>query len=134
MSLNRHQMRESAFKMIFAQSVNPDADPEELKKQVLEEFHETDVADPFLDNLVTGVQENVSSINETIGKELKAGWTVNRLANPDRVILQIGTYEIKHTEVSNSVAINEALELAKKYTDEKARKFINGVLSNVAKD
>ncbi|MCC3237359.1 transcription antitermination factor NusB, partial [Pediococcus acidilactici] len=60
MSLNRHQMRESAFKMIFAQSVNPDADPEELKKQVLEEFHETDVADPFLDNLVTGVQENVS--------------------------------------------------------------------------
>ncbi|MEE6724965.1 transcription antitermination factor NusB [Pediococcus acidilactici] len=134
MSLNRHQMRESAFKMIFAQSVNPDADPEELKKQVLEEFHEADVADPFLSNLVTGVQENESAINDTISKELKAGWTVKRLANPDRVILQIGTYEIKYTEIPNSVAINEALELAKKYTDEKARKFINGVLSNVAKD
>ncbi|MEE6657145.1 transcription antitermination factor NusB [Pediococcus acidilactici] len=134
MSLNRHQMRESAFKMIFAQSVNPDVDPEELKKQVLEEFHEADVADPFLNNLVTGVQENESAINDTISKELKAGWTVKRLANPDRVILQIGTYEIKYTEIPNSVAINEALELAKKYTDEKARKFINGVLSNVAKD
>ena len=64
---------------------------------------------------------------------LKKGWTVKRLESPDRVILQMGTYEIKYTETPDKVAINEALELAKKYTDEDARKFINGVLSNIAK-
>lgn len=47
--------------------------------------------------------------------------------------IQMGTYEIKYTETPDKVAINEALELAKKYTDEDARKFINGVLSNIAK-
>lgn len=132
MSLNRHQIRESAFKIIFAKSANPDADLGELQDQVLEEFHETEAPDKFLKDLVIGVNSNLEAINELIGSELKQGWTVNRLESPDRVILQLGTYELKYTDVPDKVAINEALELAKKYTDENARKFINGVLSNIA--
>ncbi|KRN95276.1 transcription antitermination factor NusB [Pediococcus stilesii] len=132
MSLNRHQIRESAFKIIFAKSANPDADLGELQDQVLEEFHETEAPDKFLKDLVVGVNSNLEAINELIGSELKQGWTVNRLESPDRVILQLGTYELKYTDVPDKVAINEALELAKKYTDENARKFINGVLSNIA--
>lgn len=133
MSLNRHQIRESAFKIIFAKSANPDADLSELQDQVLEEFHETEAPDQFLKDLVMGVSLKLEAINETISGELKKGWTVKRLESPDRVILQMGTYEIKYTETPDKVAINEALELAKKYTDEDARKFINGVLSNIAK-
>ncbi|TLQ04639.1 transcription antitermination factor NusB [Pediococcus stilesii] len=132
MSLNRHQIRESAFKIIFAKSANPDADLGELQDQVLEEFHETEAPDKFLKDLVIGVNSNLEAINKLIGSELKQGWTVNRLESPDRVILQLGTYELKYTDVPDKVAINEALELAKKYTDESARKFINGVLSNIA--
>lgn len=132
MSLNRHQIRESAFKIIFAKNANPEADLGEVQDQVLEEFHETEAPDQFLKELVVGVTSNVEAINETIGGELKKGWTVNRLESPDRVILQMGTYELKYTDVPDKVAINEALELAKKYTDDSARKFINGVLSNIA--
>jgi N utilization substance protein B len=131
-SLNRHQIRESAFKIIFAKSANPDADLAELQNQVLEDFNETTEPDQFLKDLVIGVQMNLEAINELIGGELKKGWTVKRLESPDRVILELGTYEIKYTDTPDKVAINEALELAKKYTDEDARKFINGVLSKIA--
>ena len=61
-------------------------------------------------------------------------WTIDRLGLTDAAIIEIAIYEIKYTETPNIVCINEAIELSKKYSDDKVSKMINGILDKVYKD
>ncbi|WP_235720539.1 transcription antitermination factor NusB, partial [Liquorilactobacillus vini] len=71
-------------------------------------------------------------INQVITEFLKQNWSLERLNKADLVIMQIAVFEIKFiTETPDKVAVNEALELAKEFSDEKSRRFINGILSNL---
>ena len=62
------------------------------------------------------------------------GWTIDRLGNTDIAILRIGIFELLYTKTPPIVAINEAVELSKKYSDDSVRKMINGVLDKVYHD
>ena len=79
--------------------------------------------------LVRGVQNNVEKIDALIEKYLK-GWKLNRL---DLIIMRVAIFEMTspELEVPQTVALNEAIEIAKTYSDEKSAKFINGILSNL---
>lgn len=80
-----------------------------------------------------GIQEHLEEIDNKIQDNL-VKWKLNRLANIDRTILRIATYEIMfNEEIPNKVSINEAIELAKKYADDKSPAFINAVLDKVSK-
>lgn len=81
-------------------------------------------------DIILVVNENRSSIDEQISSAL-VDWQVTRLAHIDRDILRIAVAEIKYLEVPQSVAINEAVELAKRYSEEDSHRFINGVLRRV---
>ena len=59
------------------------------------------------------------------------GWTIDRLGNTDIAILRMGIFELLYTDTPDVVAINEAVELAKKYSDDSVRKMINGVLDKI---
>ena len=82
--------------------------------------------------LVRGVQYNVEKIDALIEKYLK-GWKLNRIVRLDLIIMRVAIFEMTspELEVPQTVALNEAIEIAKTYSDEKSAKFINGILSNL---
>lgn len=95
-----------------------------------EEAGQGDVELPlFLLNLVTGVSQSKEELDQKIAQHLKAGWTVDRLTLVEKNILRLGVFEITEFDTPQLVAVNEAIELAKQFSDEKSSRFINGILS-----
>ncbi|WP_057890640.1 transcription antitermination factor NusB [Paucilactobacillus oligofermentans] len=133
MSMNRHQIRKSAFQTLFAQLANDDADVAELYTEVLAIDHENEVPE-YLVTLVEGVNEHREELNEQIQGLLSSKWTVKRIAKSDLIILQIALFELQFVDdIPSAVVINEALELAESFSDDTSKKFINGVLGSFEK-
>ncbi|MGM9881231.1 MAG: transcription antitermination factor NusB [Bacilli bacterium] len=84
----------------------------------------------FLTSIVHGVIDNIEDIDIYISKYLE-NWSIERLGLTDQAIIRIATYELIYTDTPDLVCINEAIELAKKYSDEKVVKMINGVLDKI---
>lgn len=106
---------------------------EEVINEMMEslEFEDRKKVDiEFLYNLVNGVINNLDEIDNNISKYLE-NWNIERLGLTDQAIIRIATYELLFTETPNLVCINEAIELSKKYSDEKVVKVINGVLDKI---
>ena len=134
---SRRDLRERAFQTLFAL---------EFGGEVLEQAHfaytfdkpigeETEVDVPAFLNLVTGVRGDLAQLDSQIEAKLKEGWSLSRLIVTDRTLLRLGLYEItSFEETPGRVAINEIIEIAKKYSDETSAKFINGVLSQFVTD
>lgn len=89
-----------------------------------------DVENEFVTNSINGILENRKEIFELANKYLK-NWPMDRLNKVDQAIISLGIYELKFTETPPIVAINEAVELSKKYSDEKVTKMINAVLDEI---
>jgi len=88
--------------------------------------------EPFVVELVTGVEARGDELDEVLGR-LAKGWAVDRMAVLDRAILRIGAFELLACpETPVAVVISEAVELAKRYSTEESGKFVNGVLAGVA--
>ena len=131
--MSRTSAREHAFKILFQlQFVREET--EESVKQYLdsfttEEVDENDLA--FILKEVEGVRTHEEELDQKISAALK-GWTLYRLSRVDRCILRLAVFEILFDpEIPQTVSINEAIELAKKYSQEAAPGFINGVLAGV---
>jgi len=118
--------------MLFALNANPDADHDALFQRVLTDDPNQLVPVPdYLQTLVDGVLASQSDLDTQIDQYLSTGWQLKRIAKTDLVILRLAFYEIDDVEeVPNRVAVNEALELAKKFSDDRSRRFINGVLAH----
>ena len=130
MSITRHQVREIAFQTLFAINSNPDANVQTVIDSLLGEKHVTKQPE-YLATLVDGVLAKQADLDEMISSKLNAKWTLSRLSKTDLIILRLGLYEIKYVnDIPAKVALNEALQLANEFSDEKERSFINGVLSN----
>ena len=84
----------------------------------------------FVKEMVTGVLDKKNDIDNIANKYLK-DWDIKRLSLPDQAILRMGIYELLYTDTPDIVAINEAVELSKKYSDDKVKNMINGVLDKV---
>lgn len=125
---NRSELREIAMTVLYQtyifQDSNQEYDVNELIKEQLE------VENDFVNDLVFNVLEKQKEINKLANKYL-VDWNINRLSKVDRAILSIGIYELMYTETPNVVAINEAIELSKKYSDEKVTKMLNATLDKI---
>lgn len=86
--------------------------------------------DEFITNIVKGVLDKDDELNTLANKYLN-NWKIERLGLTDQAIIKMSTYEILYTDTPNKVCINEAIELAKKYSDESVVGIINGVLDKV---
>lgn len=113
-------------------NANPEADRQVIYQQLLsDEDGETAVVPAYLEKLVAGVLEKQTELDDQIKKYLTTGWTLQRIAKTDLVILRIAFYELDYqSDIPKRVAVNEALELAKQFSDDRSRRFINGVLSH----
>lgn len=88
----------------------------------------------FIENETFGIIENLDFIDSKI-KQFSVGWSLERLDKVDLTILRVSIYEMLFApDIPNKVAINEAVEIAKKYSSLKSHKFINGILASVEKD
>lgn len=128
MKLNRTQAREKImiilYQIDFYIKNNMSYDVEEVIKENIE------IDNNFIKDIVYGVFDNIKSIDKTISKYLE-NWDLDRLGKTDKAILRMATYEILFFDTPNIVAINEAIELSKKYSDEKVVKLINAVLDKI---
>lgn len=138
--LTRREIREKALQALYPFDFNQELTKSETIRYALEYNQEEIISEDqeefipqYLDQLVSGVCEHQKELDEKIQANLR-GWSLPRLAKTDVIIMRIAIYEMLYVEdVPTKVALNEAVELTKKYSDDKSRKFVNGVLSNVAK-
>lgn len=130
MLYNRSESRETAMKILYQVFLyEGNKIPyrlEEIKKENIE------IENEFINLLVEGVIEKKKELDSIINKNLK-NWTIERLGKTDQAILRLAVYELIHTDTPDVVCINEAIELSKKYSDEKIKNMINGVLDNILK-
>lgn len=133
MDLSRHQIRKVAFQVLFAKHVNADADVEALYQQLIPSKPDQPTIVPeYLVTLVNGVTAHEDELDALINTKLAKKWSVGRLSNPDLIVLRLGLYEMQYSaEVPTRVALNEAIELAKEFSDDDSRRFVNGVLSQL---
>ncbi|WP_409022798.1 transcription antitermination factor NusB [Dellaglioa sp. P0083] len=131
--VTRHTIREKAFQALFALNSNPDGDREAIYRELLEvPDEESAVIPPYLEALVSGVSDKQAEIDSVIEENLTSRWKLSRLNNTDLIILRLAIYEMKYVDdVPAKVALNEALEIAKEFSDDESRKFVNGVLDPV---
>ena len=132
MSISRHQIRKIAFQTLFALNSNPEAKAEDIYRELLDEATSNQPIPAYLEQLVEGVLNNQLKIDELIAKHLNKNWTLARLNRTDLLILRLAVYEITfEQDLANKVALDEALQLAKEFSDDKSRRFINGILNNL---
>lgn len=134
--MTRSQAREHIFKLLYEmQFKQEETDVEEVVFTYLENFPEENVSDndkAFILSEVKGVCQTKESLDEEIAGAVK-GWSLGRISKVDLAILRLAVYEIRCVpEIPVSVSINEAVELAKKYSQSAARSFINGILGSIA--
>lgn len=135
--MSRTKSREIAFKFIYSMSygqektdsaVDSILDSYEEELPILEGENRA-----FFDNLTDGVKNNLVKIDESLLSKLK-NWSIDRIFKIDLAILRLAIYELMYTEVPYKVAINEAVELAKKYGNDESYTFVNGVLREIVKE
>ncbi|MDD4569917.1 MAG: transcription antitermination factor NusB [Tepidanaerobacteraceae bacterium] len=130
--MSRKIARERAFKMLFAIDIGENT-MEEAAEIVISNSNDQSQKSFILEE-VKGSLDSILEIDELINKHSNE-WTVERMAATDRNILRLSVYEILYRkDIPISVSINEAVEIAKKYCDERSYKFINGLLGAIAKD
>lgn len=128
MSISRTEARTKAMTILYQinlynkNKISYDIDT------IIKENIDTD--DEFINKLVHGVLDKESTLNELANKYLN-NWNISRLGLTDQAIIRIATYELLYTDTPKKVCIDEAIELAKDYSDEKVVKMINGVLDKV---
>ena len=125
---NRSELREVIIKILYQIEIlnetNIDYELIELIKEQI------DVENEFVKNTIEGIIKYKNKIIKLDNKYLK-DWTMDRLNKVDQAILLLGTYELMYIDTPSIVAINEAIELSKKYSEEAVTKMINGVLDKI---
>ena len=132
--MKRRKAREFALQLLFQTDFTKSA----IERKDLEEFWSGKTVTPevreFTENLVKGTLEKLDDIDMTIEKATK-NWLLKRMAAVDRNILRSAAYELLYRQdIPTAVTINEALEIAKKFSSTESASFLNGVLDKLAKE
>lgn len=129
--MTRREEREEAFIIIFEAGFSNNMDIPSIIQTAIEERDCKN--SEYIYNTVIGTIKNISESDKLIEEHSK-GWKVNRLSRVSLAILRMAIYEIYYNEeIPQSVAINEAVELAKKYDNDEAPSFINGILGSIVR-
>ena len=131
-AISRREARELVLQLLFETEFQLEKSPDEIYQLAIEDREI--IEDPYVKEVYFGVLDQKAKVDEQISGHSK-GWTVDRIAPVTRNILRIAIYELlMRKDIPDRVAINEAIELSKKYDDDKAKAFINGILNSVKDD
>ena len=132
---SRRKARECALQMLFAADV-AETPPDEVLRTYWSELGDTDLEDPareFATRLAAGTLAQLDALDERIRSRAEH-WRIARMAVVDRNILRLAVYEFLHEPTPRTVAINEALEIARRFSTYEATQFINGILDAIKRD
>lgn len=130
----RSEARDAAFTVVFQLSFHSD-DMDIIFDELLQARPESEQNLGYIRAVVEGVNEHNDEFEEIISKHLRSGWTLSRISRVSVAIMKMAMYEMKFMDdVPARVAINEAVELAKRYGDEGDSTFVNGLLGSVYKE
>lgn len=125
---NRTELRKLIMTILYQKNVY---DKNKMKYDINEVIKEVvPIENEFVKEIVYGVMTYQNEIDR-LANEYLSGWTIDRLGNTDQAILRMGIYELLYTTTPDVVAINEAVELAKAYSDDDVRKMINATLDKI---
>ena len=132
--MKRSAAREETFKLLYSLEIQK----ENLDEQLEIYFESEEISDNEIKNYITdtikGIENNISEIEKRISENLKKEWKIDRISKINLVLLKLAIYEILYTETPYKVAINEAIEIAKKYGDDNSSNFVNGILASIVKE
>jgi N utilization substance protein B len=135
---SRRRSREAALQVLYSVDVKgrsggPSIDPEEAFERAAAHFELPEGARAFAKQLCSGVAERRDEIDGQLTSH-SDHWRLERMAAVDRNVLRLAAYEILHTETPPSIAIDEAVELARRFGAERSPAFVNGVLDSLARE
>lgn len=131
MSVSRSELREKIMTILYQiEMYNRNKFEYKIEDIIKENIN---ISNDFVNKIVNGVIEKHKELDEKANKYL-TDWTIDRLDNLGATILRMSIYEILYTDTPKIVVINEAIELAKKYSDENVRKMINAVLDKIVNE
>lgn len=122
----RSRAREVALQVLFQDDLNPRANPA-VADEFLASRLQSDELVEFARSLVAGVRRNRAELDQLLAGTAD-NWTLERMAATDRNVLRLGAFEILYTSTPGRVAINEAVELAKRFGAKQSAQFVNGIL------
>ncbi|NLK86994.1 MAG: transcription antitermination factor NusB [Clostridiaceae bacterium] len=129
--MGRRASREMAMKLLYQLEIQKD-DREAQKERFFEENSLAPNDKAYINDIIDGVFANNESISNLIEKHSK-GWKISRISKIDLSIMRLSIYEICfRSDIPYNVSVNEAVELAKRYSGEEAGSFINGILSKIS--
>jgi len=125
----RSRARQVAFQVLYQDDLNPHGNPAIGDALLQQRLHSADLLQ-FARDLVAGVRRHRPEIDVRL-ERTAANWSLQRMAATDRNILRLGAYEILHADTPDRVAINEAVELAKRFGTAQSAQFVNGILDRL---
>jgi len=125
---NRSELREIAMKILYQIYILEDAKLEYDLNEIIKE--QIEIENSFVNELIKGVLSNQEKLISLANKYM-VDWKIERLNKVDKAIFCLGIYELLYTSTPSVVAINEAVELSKKYSDLKVVKMLNGILDKI---
>jgi N utilization substance protein B len=125
----RSRAREVAFQILYQDDFNPEVNPADSDALLRRRLRSPDLRE-FARDLVAGVRRYRQQIDHLL-EQTAANWSLERMAATDRNVLRLGAYEIMHADTPYRVAINEAVELAKRFGSAHSAQFVNGILDRL---
>lgn len=130
--MTRREIREEIFKLLFEKELTDNNVEKRIEETIKENKIKKEEHIEFLTSYVNDIIANEDILVEKI-KEILDGWTYERLGTLEKVLLKISFYEIIIKKVGYEIAINEAVELSKKYSYDDTKEFLNGILAKLVK-
>ncbi len=125
----RSRAREAALQVLYEDDLNPSHDPGTSDRFLRARLRDQELLG-FAQSLVAGVRRNREELDALLSATAD-NWSLGRMAATDRNVLRLGAFEIRHTETPKPVAINEAVELAKRFGARQSAQFVNGILDRM---
>lgn len=132
--MNRSEIRDMAFKFLYQVEVQKENNEELINLFIENNSITNNEAKKYISDIANGVKENLDNITSIIEKNLKSDWKIDRISKISLAILKLAVYEMLYAKLPYKVVINEAVELAKKYGEDSAPVFVNGILASVVKE
>lgn len=132
--MNRTEAREQAFKLLYSMEIQKENEEEQIDLYFESNEINDEKTKEYIKDVWLGVEKNKEEITEKISSNLKTNWKLERISKIDIALLKLAIYEMLYKKIPFKVAINEAVELAKKYGEDNSASFVNGVLASIVKN
>ena len=131
--MTRREIREEIFKLLFEYELIDNDIEKRINETIAEENLKRDEEIDFLRSYITEIIENKDILTDRI-RQVLDGWTYERLGTIEKVLLKISFYEVTIKDIGYEIAINEVLEIAKKYSYNDTKDFLNGILAKLVQN